>query len=75
MLVSQIEVPPEILKMPVADRLELVGKIWDSINQDGVPPLTEAARNLIDERIAEADANPDSRIPAKDVFDELGQKG
>lgn len=28
---SQIEVPPDILALSVADRIELVAKIWDSI--------------------------------------------
>lgn len=71
---NQIEVPPEILNLPVADRLELVGKIWDSITNDGLPPLTQATRKLIDERIAEADSNLEQRIPAKDVFHDLGRQ-
>jgi putative addiction module component (TIGR02574 family) len=72
---SQIEVPPEILKMPVTDRLELVGKIWDSISHDGFPPITESTRALIDARIEEADANTEGRIPAKSVFDDMRRKG
>ena len=72
---NRIEVPQEILNLPVADRLELVGKIWGSIANDGLPPLTQATRDLIDERIAEADSNPEQRIPAKDVFDESGRQG
>jgi putative addiction module component (TIGR02574 family) len=62
------EVPPEILNLPVSDRLELIGKIWDSIVQDGLPPLTQGQRELLDKRISEADADPQSRIPASTVF-------
>jgi len=71
--VSLSDVPPEILNLSVADRLELVTKIWDSIVDDGLPPLTQAQRDLIDERIAEADSDPQSRISAAEVFDDLGQ--
>ena len=70
---SRSEVPPEILNLPVADRLELVAKIWDSIAGEGLPPLTQAQRDLIDERIAEADSDPQSRIPSEDVFNDLRQ--
>lgn len=70
---SLSDVPPEILHLPVAERLELVAKIWDSIASDGLPPLTQAQRDLIDERIAEADSNPQDRIPAEDVFNDLRQ--
>lgn len=72
---SLSDVPPEILNLPVADRLELVAKIWDSIASEGLPPLTQAQRDLIDERIAEADSDPQSRIPADEVFNDLRQLG
>ena len=62
------EVPPEILNLSVTARLELVGKIWDSIAEDGFPPLTQKQRDLLDERILEADSNPQNRIPASVVF-------
>lgn len=71
---NQIEVPPEILRLPVEDRLLLVGKIWDSISDEGLPPISEAMRQLIDRRIAEADANPKASIPAEEVFAELERK-
>jgi putative addiction module component (TIGR02574 family) len=71
--VSFSDVPPEILNLPVRERLELVAKIWDSIASEGLPPLTQAQRDLIDGRIAEADANPESRIAAEDAFNDLRQ--
>lgn len=71
--VSLSDVPREILNLSVADRLELVTKIWDSIVDDGLPPMTQAQRDLIDERIAEADSGPQSRIPAAEVFGALRQ--
>ena len=71
---SQFEIPLEILRLPVEDRLLLVGKIWDSISAEGFPPLSQAMRQLIDRRISEADANPAASMPATDVFAELGRK-
>jgi putative addiction module component (TIGR02574 family) len=71
---GQIEVPPEILSLSVDDRLQLVGKIWDSISKDGLPPLSQASRDLIDRRIGEADANPQERVAAARTFEELGRK-
>jgi putative addiction module component (TIGR02574 family) len=71
---TQIEVPPEILRLSVDDRLLLVGKIWDSISKDGLPPLSQATRDLIDRRIESADANPKSRMSSTQVFDELERK-
>lgn len=49
-------------------RQELAGKTWDSIAKDGLPPLTQEQRELLDERISEADTNRQNRVPASAVF-------
>ena len=36
-----ISVPLEILTLPVADKLDLVGKIWDSIELRDIEPTDE----------------------------------
>ncbi len=49
----------EILKLTVAERLQLIERIWDSIAADPEPvPLTEAEREELDRRLAEAEASP-----------------
>jgi putative addiction module component (TIGR02574 family) len=53
-----MELPSEILNLPVVDRLQLIGRIWDSINDDGPPPMSERHKEIIDERLAALDANP-----------------
>ena len=68
---SQIEVPPEILGMPVSDRIELVAKIWDSISRDGLPPLSDEHRKVLDERLAAHRANPESGITLAELRNEL----
>jgi putative addiction module component (TIGR02574 family) len=63
----------DILKLPVAERLKLVGDIWDSIAADapGSVELTEAQRRELRRRLAEHDADPGSAIPWSQVRDEL----
>ncbi|MEO8528397.1 MAG: addiction module protein [Pseudolysinimonas sp.] len=56
-----------------ADRLELIGELWQSLNPDDLP-LTETERSLLDERLAEADANPNSGRPWGEVEVELRQR-
>ncbi len=48
-------------RLSVAQRLELVEDIWDSIDADAdaeMLPLTNDERAMLDERIAELEANP-----------------
>jgi putative addiction module component (TIGR02574 family) len=49
----------EILQLPVEERLRLVQLIWDSVAADpSTVPLGDAHRAVIDERVAEHEANP-----------------
>ena len=48
-------------RLTIAERLQLVEDLWDSIAADAdaeALPLTEAERDLLDERLADHDANP-----------------
>lgn len=66
----ETSIPQEILSLSVADRIALATKIWESVADDAVG-LSDEHKQILDERIAEADANPDSMIPAEDVFRDL----
>lgn len=49
----------EILKLSLAERLQLVEDIWDSIASSPEDlPVTEAQRQELDRRLAEYRANP-----------------
>ena len=49
----------EILKLPVAERIELVEAIWDSIAASPESlPVTTAQKRELDRRLAEHRANP-----------------
>lgn len=54
--------------LSVADRLQLVGEIWDSIADEAnaspeVLPLSDEQKAELDRRLAEYDADPSSGIP------------
>lgn len=67
---SEASVPPDILKLPIADRIAIATRIWESVADDAVC-MSDEHKRILDERIAEADVNPDSLIPAEDVFRDL----
>jgi len=69
---STASLPPEIRGLPVADRLDLVERIWDSIAEDGVGfEPTEAQRAELDRRLAAHDADPDRGSAWEDVKQRL----
>jgi putative addiction module component (TIGR02574 family) len=52
--------PPEIRQLPVAERIDLVERIWDSIVEDqGELELSEAQKAELDRRLAAHEAPPD----------------
>lgn len=58
----------ELKKLSVAERLELLERVWDSLSDipDSVP-LTEAQRDEIDRRLQHLDRNPESVESAEQV--------
>ncbi|MHB1235674.1 MAG: addiction module protein [Microbacteriaceae bacterium] len=49
-----------------ADRLELIGELWQTLDHDDLP-VTHAERVMLDERLADLAANPDSGRPWEEV--------
>ncbi|MBI4470741.1 MAG: addiction module protein [Acidobacteria bacterium] len=59
-------------KLPAAEKIRLVQELWDEIAEEATElPLTEAQRRLLDERIAEHEANPDDVEPWQQARDEI----
>ena len=56
-----------LFKLPVAERLQLVEDLWDSIARDSDPPISDEIRQELKRRQAEFDADPGSAIPWEDV--------
>ena len=47
----------KVTNLSLADRLELIGKVWDTLSL-GDLPVTDAERKLLDERLADMEAHP-----------------
>ena len=64
----------DLLELPVAERIQLVELIWDSIT--AIPeavPLTEELKAELDHRFAEFESNPESRSPWEEVRDRIAR--
>lgn len=55
---STASLPPEIRDLPVAQRLDLVERIWESIVEDGEFTLSDAQQVELDRRLAARAAQP-----------------
>jgi putative addiction module component (TIGR02574 family) len=64
----------DLLTLPLAQRLELVQTLWDSIAAEQIgPELTDADRQLIDQRLEQFLADVDPGFDADAVLDALEQ--
>lgn len=61
--------------LSVAERLDLISELWDSI-PDSLDelPIPEWHREELERRLAAADADPDAAIPWKEVRQRLRKK-
>jgi putative addiction module component (TIGR02574 family) len=64
-----------IKQLSVAERLDLISELWDSI-PDSVDelPIPEWHREELERRLAAADANPGAAIPLEEVRQHLRRK-
>ena len=59
----------DVLELPVEERLQLVGDIWDTIaNAPDTLELTEEDKRLIDERLKARERTPNDGSPWQEVF-------
>lgn len=65
----------DIEQLSVAQRLELISQLWDSI-PDTIEalPLPDWHREMIERRLASADASPESAIPWERVKARLRER-
>ncbi len=60
----------------VPERLELLARVWDSLlDSSERPPMPDWHRDVLDRRLADADANPDDTIPLERLRDYLDRAG
>lgn len=60
----------EILDLPVAERLQLIETIWDSINPNELP-IPASHQRALDEALADYRRDPDAGHQWDEVRDEL----
>jgi putative addiction module component (TIGR02574 family) len=61
--------------LPLAERIELVEALWESIIQDGhEPELTTAQREELDQRLAAHEKHPDDVVSWESVKRDLEGK-
>jgi putative addiction module component (TIGR02574 family) len=56
----------KIVSLKPADRLELIGAVWESLSPNDLP-VTQAERALLDGRLADMELNPDDQSPWPEV--------
>lgn len=56
----------KVTNLSPADRLELIGKVWDTLSPDDLP-VTEGEQKLLDARLADMEAHPDDQSPWPEV--------
>jgi putative addiction module component (TIGR02574 family) len=65
----------ELLKLTVAERIQLAEDLWDSIAaKPDALPLTDTQRAEIERRLAEHDRDPESAIPWEEARGRLHQR-
>lgn len=64
-------------RLPVEERIELAGAIWDSLAEDAGSddlPVSAAHRAELDRRLADLEANPDEGRPWDEVRERLERR-
>lgn len=54
-------------KLSPEERLELIGEIWDSL-EDELPPISQELQQELDRRLADHERNPSEGRPAAEVI-------
>ncbi len=63
----------DIQRLPIADRIKLVGDIWDSIaTSEEAVPVTDAQRRELQRRLEEYERDPRAGKTWEDVKKSLG---
>jgi putative addiction module component (TIGR02574 family) len=58
----------DLLSLPVTERLEIFERLRENLlNDPELHPITETEKQLLDERLAEYEADPDAGSPWEEV--------
>jgi putative addiction module component (TIGR02574 family) len=56
----------QVASLSPADRIELIGAVWDTLSPDDLP-VTDGERALLDARLSDMQDNPDDHSPWPEV--------
>jgi len=56
----------KVASLSPADRLELIGVVWDTLSPEDLP-VTDAERALLDARLVDMERNPDDQCSWSEV--------
>lgn len=56
----------EVKALSAADRLELIGAVWETLSPNDTP-ITEEEKTLLDARLQDLEANPEKQSPWPEV--------
>lgn len=62
----------KVSSLSPADRLELIGAVWDTLSPADLP-VTDSERALLDARLADIEENPEDQSPWPEVKARLGR--
>lgn len=68
---SQIVSEFPVDQLSVEEKLTLLGRLWDSILDQGPPPIPNWHRAILQQRIQSAEANPEASISLEELRTEL----
>jgi len=66
--------PISVDDLTAEERIELIGKLWDSLDPTLSAPITPSLAAELDRRETEADRDPGEGEPWPDIRDELRKK-
>ena len=72
MVMASAKIPVD--KLTADERIELMGRLWDSLDPATAAPITPALATELTRREAEADADPSAGTPWNDIRGELRNK-
>lgn len=61
-------------QLTAEERVELIGRLWDSLDPAVAAPMTPGLAEELDRREAEADAEPDAGEAWPEIRDQLREK-
>ena len=75
-MAASVQIPPPGFEdLSIDEKIAYVQSLWDLVHADAATaPVPDWQKRILDERLAELEANPDSAIPWEEVFGRLSSE-